>query len=491
MFLAPKAPLAPDLLAGRCKQVREQLVHEGIYRAESEDGNTSWRVGTEPYWIRREEAVFLQNLGGHLLSFYRSLNRLYFESLKGRAPAWVAAYLDAGKPDGVLHFGRMNRFKQDLPGVIRPDLLLTPTGMVATELDAVPGGVGLTAALSRAYTDVGFSVVGGAAGMVEGFARMIRFQSAEPQPHLAIVISEESKDYRAEMSSLAKALDRSHFPSQVLTPSQIGFTEEGLFFEAGQRRESIDVLYRFFELFDLINIPKVELIFYAAKKKLVVLTPPPKPQLEEKLAFALFHHPVLRPYWRESLGEGTDQLLTGLFPSSWVLDPRTVPPHATIPGLTVASRPVQAFDELSRLSQKERHLVIKPSGFSELAWGSRGVSVGHDLSEGDWRAVIDRALESFNKTPHILQHFCKGRQDRVSYYDFDTAQVRQLDGRTRLSPYYFVEGDRAILGGALATICSLEKKLIHGMVDAVMVPCALESNGPAAESLSAGPAARV
>ena len=50
-----------------------------------------------------------------------------------------------------------------------------------------------------------------------------------------------------------------------------------------------------------------------------------------------------------------------------------------------------------------------------------------------------------------------------------------MPGRVRLCPYYFVigEGDaaRAQLGGALATICPADKKIIHGMKDAILAPC--------------------
>jgi hypothetical protein len=45
----------------------------------------------------------------------------------------------------------------------------------------------------------------------------------------------------------------------------------------------------------------------------------------------------------------------------------------------------------------------------------------------------------------------------------------------RLCPYYFVVGDgdaaRARLGGVLATVCPADKKIIHGMQDAVLAPC--------------------
>jgi hypothetical protein len=39
-----------------------------------------------------------------------------------------------------------------------------------------------------------------------------------------------------------------------------------------------------------------------------------------------------------------------------------------------------------------------------------------------------------------------------------------------------VTGDKAELGGILATVCSSEKKIIHGMEDAIMAPCAESSS---------------
>ncbi|HLB02695.1 MAG TPA: hypothetical protein VJM77_06140, partial [Nitrospiria bacterium] len=238
----------------------------------------------------------------------------------------------------------------------------------------------------------------------------------------------------------------------------------------------IDVMYRFFELFDLKNVPKSELFLYAAKKDLVALTPPVKAFLEEKMAIALFHHPVLRPFWLKELGESTLGVLEGIFPRTWILDPREVPPYAVIPGLRVGDRWITDWRALGHLSQKERRLVIKPSGFSPLAWGSRGVTVGHDISEQNWQRVIEEALLAFSSTPSVLQEFHKGRQVEVAYYDLADRVIREMSGRVRLTPYYFVVDEKAELAGILATICPLDKKLLHGMVDAVMVPCGIRAN---------------
>jgi hypothetical protein len=43
--------------------------------------------------------------------------------------------------------------------------------------------------------------------------------------------------------------------------------------------------------------------------------------------------------------------------------------------------------------------------------------------------------------------------------------------RLRLCPYYFVVDGKTRLSGALATFCPPDKKIIHGMQDAALLPC--------------------
>ncbi|MFQ5992265.1 MAG: hypothetical protein ACE5NA_07480 [Nitrospiraceae bacterium] len=490
----PEKPKHADDLR-RCSRIRETLVRDGLFDAASHnltDHNggdsgdaagvaTRWRIGLAPFSLTREQVSFFEALGAHLLAFYRALNRLYFESLRGTQPAWVAAYLDQGKPDSLIALSRMKRFRDTLPLVIRPDVLPTEHGMAISELDSVPGGIGLTGSLSRAYgaeaddTPEQHEIVGGPDGLVIGFEAMLRHLLGAREGAIAIVVSDEANAYRPEMSWLAARLRERGLDVSCVHPRDIQFTEDALLLSDEQGQRPIAALYRFFELFDLKNVPKSELVMYSAKKDRTLVTPPFKPALEEKLAFALFHHEVLRPFWQQALGEDTDALLSRLIPRTWILDPRPVPPFATIPGLRVAGRGVSDWRELAHASQKDRRFVVKPSGFSELAWGSRGVSVGHDLAQPDWAAALEAALAAFPMTPSILQEYHKGRQFQLSYYDEHTDRVTPMMGRARLSPYYFVTGDRATLAGVLATVCPPDKKVIHGMRDAVMVPCAVAS----------------
>lgn len=410
------------------------------------------------------------------MRFYRTLNHLYMESVRGLQPGWVASWLDQGKPEALVTYSRMKRFRDDLPAVIRPDIIPTQDGMVITELDSVPGGIGLTACMSELYAKHSESslspLIGGSAGMIDGFAAMLQHHRPHPDGLITIVVSEEAKDYRPEMTWMARQLTARGLETSCIEPREIQFTEEGLrLHEAGDR--PIGLMYRFFELFDLPNIPKAELMQYAVKKGWVSVTPPYKPALEEKSAFALLHHPVLAPYWRTELGEELFVHLTTIMPRTWVVDPAPVPPSAVIPGLSIGGRAVTNWSDLSSATQKQRHFVLKPSGFSELAWGSRGVSVGHDLPQQEWATAIEAALMAFPRTPYVLQEFHKGRQYHVDYFDAPSGEIRSMAGRARLSPYYFVTGETVELAGILATICPADKKVIHGMKDAVMVPCAL------------------
>ncbi|TKB64815.1 MAG: hypothetical protein E8D47_11910 [Nitrospira sp.] len=473
-----------DLLH-RCGIIRDQLIDAGLFpplpgQASASEGGattTTWRIATTPFSLTTEQLDFFHRLGPQLLSFYRALNRLYTDSVRGLQPAWIAGYLDQGKPDGLLAYSRMKRFRDQLPAVIRPDIIPTQDGMVITELDSVPGGIGATACLSAFYakgeTATGLSLVGGFEGMVRGFANMLKAQLTEPSGCVAILISEEAKDYRPEMTWLTARLRAIGLNAYCVEPRDIRFTEEGLQITSEGMDRPIALIYRFYELFDLLNIPKSELVQYAIKKGRVAVTPPYKPALEEKLAFALLHHPALRPFWEQALGQEVFLHLTTIMPRTWILDPAPIPPSATIPGLAIGGRAVMSWRDLAVATQKERHFVIKPSGFSELAWGSRGVSVGHDMPQGEWAGAIDKALASFPQTPYILQEFHKGRLYELDYFDPVSSEMNRMSGRARLSPYYFVSGETTELAGILATVCPADKKVIHGMKDAVMVPCAV------------------
>ena len=90
----------------------------------------------------------------------------------------------------------------------------------------------------------------------------------------------------------------------------------------------------------------------------------------------------------------------------------------------------------------------------------------------EWESVIENALEDFEKTPHVLQQFHTAKRVRMQYYDFETKDIQEMPSRPLLRPYYFVVGDTVKLGGIQAAVCPADKKILHGMVDSIIVPCA-------------------
>jgi hypothetical protein len=136
-----------------------------------------------------------------------------------------------------------------------------------------------------------------------------------------------------------------------------------------------------------------------------------------------------------------------------------------IPGLEI-----NAWREMTKFSQKQRQLVLKVSGYSPQAWGSRGVIVGSDVPHQEWTSSVVHALDAFDHHPHVLMRFAQSRMIEHPYFDRKTGEVRTMRGRVRLCPYYFVTEGHATLGGALATIVPADKKLVHGMNDAILVP---------------------
>ena len=153
------------------------------------------------------------------------------------------------------------------------------------------------------------------------------------------------------------------------------------------------------------------------------------------------------------------------------MDPAPLPPHAAIPELNLTD-----WQQLKTLSQKERDLILKVSGFSENAWGARGVFLGSDLSQADWSAAVEEALQDFEPSPSVLQRFHKPALVEAQWFDFAKNEVVPMKGRARLCPYYFVAGEgdaaRPQLGGVLATIVPADKKIVHGMTDAILAPSA-------------------
>ena len=404
-----------------------------------------WRVSPRPLPLSKALVRKLQGLGRLLAHFQDVSHKLYRRSAAGKEAPWLAPLLDAGKPAWLVQAQRSEALRQAAPRVIRPDLMLGAEDVSLVELDSVPGGMGITLWLSRVYAQAGFDVLGGAEGMAAGM------RAAHPRG-ACMAVSAESADYQPEMKWLAEQLGA-------------GFSyieAEALPLRCEQP------IYRFWELFDTDNVPAARAYCEAAACGESEMSPPPMPHLEEKLWLALLHMPGLQSLWRRELRAAHLQRLQQVVPFGWVVDPAPLPPQAALPVLGLHS-----WDEVALLGRAARQLVLKVSGFSPLAWGSRGVVIGHDVAAPEWQDAVSRALADFSYRPWIMQAFREAALIEHPFFAPD-GSVQLLRGRARLCPYYFrTPGGGVELGGCLATITPADKKKIHGMADAILVPCSL------------------
>ncbi len=441
-------------------------------RAETEFPPAPWRISPAPFPLSPAAVAELEQLGADLLDFYTAANRLYAQAVRGALPGWVLERLDQGKPERVRELGRLRRTRTALPLVIRPDLLaLAEGGFAATELDAVPGGFGALAAMSEVYADLGYDLLGGRDGIPAGMAAALRGLAGGGDPTAAIVVADESEDYRPEMTWIAGALRAQGLEARQVHPRALRLHDETMQMPTPDGWRSVDVVYRFLELHDLPNIPKLDLLVYALKQRRTAVTPPLKTYLEEKLLFWLFHHPALAAFWRAQLAADVLARLRRVLLPTWLLDPSPIPPTAAIdPELRAGARRVRTWADVQGLTQRERRLVLKPSGFSPLAWGARGVTIGHDVSQEAWEAAVSQALDQYATTPHVLQPYVQSRRVPVTWVDAASGAERHMDGRARITPYYLVIDGQARLCGVLVTVVPAAAKVIHGTPEAVLAP---------------------
>jgi hypothetical protein len=415
--------------------LRAALPGEGMF------ADKEWRWSPQAFPLEPRIVGMIQALGPALRAFQRACNELYFA---GGKRAWIARLMDQGKPREVIELGREQRWREALPAVLRPDLVLTEAGLCMSELDSLPGGIGLTAWLNESYAALGQRVIGGADGMVSGFAAAF--------PSECVLISQESAGYAPEMRWLMAKLGRRVWETWRDAPGSVG---------AGP-------LYRFFELWDLANVEHASDWLARARAGENEFTPPLKAFLEEKMWLALFWVPELAGYWEGVLPGEHLELLRAVIPMGWVVDPQVLPPDAVWHGIGV-----HRWGELAGWGRRERELVLKISGYSERGWGSRGVFMGHDLSREAWGLALGEALRSFPMNPFVLQRFHAGRVLEHPMWEERSGVLLAARSRVRLCPYYFVPqgADTPQLGGVLATVCPADKKILHGMKDAMMLPC--------------------
>lgn len=439
----------------------------------------SWMIAPEAWGLDARTLSELESIGQACMEFLHAHEQLYRFSVEGHnllrngtfhAP-WVAEYLDRGKPAGLIEHGLREEHRGNIPCILRPDLILTEDGFALTELDTIPNGIGLTAFLNRLYRELGESTLGEGDAMIAGFYETLAaLREDRDAPLVAIVVSEEAATYRPEFRWLAQELRKLGKPVYCVSPQDIMPLGNTLCVPVDGNPEKIDILYRQFELYDLRNVATADNIFEAVEAGEVVVTPAMRGFQEEKLSLALFHHPLLEQYWREHLSRRSYKLLRKLIPRAWIVDPVDLPPTAVLHAPLVGGLPIVSWEQLGNASQRERNLILKISGFHPDAREARSVVLGSDVSREEWSEALAEAVEESNYALRLLQEYRKPHRVEHQVCD-EQGRAETIQGRVRLCPYYYVHGRETSMPGVLATVCPADKKIIHGMSEAAMLPC--------------------
>ena len=410
----------------RAHYVRDHLPAEGLF------AEKTWRIAPQPFALSPAHVELIEKLGIVLHHFNTACNLLYRQSAAGKAHPWVAPLLDAGKPPELIALSRHDKVKGQVPAVIRPDLILTEDGFALSELDSVPGGIGLTAWLGETYSALGENVLGGADGMRKGFESILNGGE--------VLISEESAAYRPEMEWLVGA-DR--------VRSVEDYTPSG------------KPAYRFFEAFDYPKLDEIQggVAAGPAAHRAAQALPRGK-----TVARAFLVAPAAGILAAGNRREGAEAapahhpLLVGARSRA----------AAAARGHSRAQHPVVGGDG----TVQPEAARPRPEDFRLLARlpGARAASTSAPTCPAEeWAEQVRTALAEFSEHPRVLQRFVKGalaKQDYVAEND----EIVTLNGRARVCPYYFVVNDRVTLGGVLVTLVPADKKLIHGMRDAIISP---------------------
>ena len=72
---------------------------------------------------------------------------------------------------------------------------------------------------------------------------------------------------------------------------------------------------------------------------------------------------------------------------------------------------------------------------------------------------------------YMASSSCYGLPDEFPTQE--TAEIRAMRGRVLLRPYYYTGPDSVALAGIQVIICPPDKKVLHGMTDAILVPGAV------------------
>ncbi len=455
--MAPKVLAMPDR-GGRVRRGRElwaSLLHQGaIFKRV---GAVNWRVPPEPATLPMGLVRDLREIGPLVDRLVQAVDRhlgqspflremLGFPACPEEAVLWELGH---GEP---LTFFRL-------------DMTLAPgNSLKLFEIQVVMGGLGIAQALRSAYgPNPGLP---GTATLYQQAmeARFIDWSMARgldpfPRPVLVATLGSGTSPYRHEHLLLARHLDTLEM---VVAPLRCIRADpgRGLILPDGRRPMLVHRLFRSPSLFR--SAPrKAEEVLSAVSAGKLCLANPWKDYLEDKRVLALVHHPRTRKEMPGALSEGDWDRLAALVPATWLADKERI---ADLMGLPLSRR---------------GYYLKKGRSFE-----GRQIVDGQQLSSRQWEAACLRARQEGD---WIVQESIHGPPWPFEYLDFQSQEIRAMEGYVRLSPFYFRAGDGTLNLGEVLITAREDRSKVHGASDAILVvPGRAQTMRPSGEPSTPG-----
>jgi len=396
-----------------------------------EESELTFRVSPDAFPLPPQ--VLLKEYGPALVQYYRACERLIAELEDDHI--WQK-YLDHSKPTWMTERAKLDE-KSHL--FLRPDFILTEDAPVATEIETSPFGLGLSYFLDNAYKKAGQET------SADEQAVLRAIQSAAGES-ICFVVTEYTDQYKGQFAYLCSELEQMGMRAVVTYPEELEI--QGDHCTVGNQR--YDSVYRCFYLHQASDDPKLQAISCFENT-----LPPCKPQLEEKALMGMLWDEEFESFFRSALTAEQLAILQTIIPKTWVVDADNVPDDLGI----------KDWGDLAELSRKQRKFILKTSGFSTDGSWAKGVVFLEKLNKQNCRETMKNAAHADGL--YVLQEFRKGTKFSHKYFDFHASEMREMNGRVRVTPYYSVE-DGSLLT-AKATMCE-NTDIIHGMVDSINVP---------------------
>jgi len=401
-----------------------------------------FRISPNPFSLPEELKSNIVRYGHAFAAFYKATRDVLKELPKDHR--WHE-YLNHSKPDFILKASEESPYDHTF---VRPDLIMTESGILTAEIETSPFGVALSHFMDSAYRSAGQVTLKKPKMMERVFLETI-YRGGSTTQNVVFIVTDHTKKYQGQFEYLAYQMGKYGFQAEVMH-----IDDMLILGDTGQcicQGRNIDIAFRGFCLYEATEDERLKALIETPTTR---ICPPPKPQMEEKALMGMIYDEELQGNLRARLGEHFDTLQK-IIPPTFVIDGDGPPenfPHD-----------ISRWEELATLPKSQRKYVIKISGYDETALWAKGLHFLHRMNQQQVRDLLTQVAQS--PQTYIIQKFEKPVTVKQEYVDPETKTLKEMDGRVRITPYFYT-GDGSLVT-AKATVCPPDSDKVHTRRDSV------------------------